>query len=119
QHRARRARRRAAQAERPAAAQHRAAAQAPLAGRLGRPWIAFITDPAAPAQPYMDFDLYLRFALALILVLGLIALLAWVLRRFGMGMKLAKGRRLGIVEIQSLGPRHRLILLRRDQVEHL
>ena len=29
----------------------------------------------------MDFDLYLRFALALILVLGLIALLAWLLRR--------------------------------------
>jgi flagellar protein FliO/FliZ len=67
----------------------------------------------------MDFDLYLRFALALILVLGLIALLAWVLRRFGMGMKLAKGRRLSVVEMQSLGPRHRLILLRRDQVEHL
>lgn len=67
----------------------------------------------------MEFDLYLRFALALILVLGLIALLAWVLRRFGMGMKLAKGRRLSVVEVQSLGPRHRLILLRRDQVEHL
>jgi flagellar protein FliO/FliZ len=67
----------------------------------------------------MDFDLYLRFALALILVLGLIALLAWVLRRFGMGMKLAKGRRLSVVEVQSLGPRHRLILLRRDQAEHL
>ncbi|HNB27859.1 MAG TPA: flagellar biosynthetic protein FliO [Alphaproteobacteria bacterium] len=67
----------------------------------------------------MDYETYLRFALALILVLGLIALLAWVLRRFGMGMKLTKGRRLGIVEVQSLGPRHRLILLRRDQVEHL
>lgn len=67
----------------------------------------------------MEFDTYLRFALALILVLGLIALLAWVLRRFGGGMKLARGRRLGIVEVQSLGPRHRLILLRRDQVEHL
>jgi flagellar protein FliO/FliZ len=67
----------------------------------------------------MEFDTYLRFALALILVLGLIALLAWVLRRFGTGMKLARGRRLGIVEVQSLGPRHRLILLRRDQVEHL
>jgi flagellar protein FliO/FliZ len=67
----------------------------------------------------MDFDLYLRFALALILVLGLITLLAWVLRRFGMGMKLQKGRRLSVVEVQALGPRHRLILLRRDQVEHL
>lgn len=67
----------------------------------------------------MDFDLYLRFALALILVLGLIALLAWLLRRFGMGVKMTKGRRLGIVEAQMLGPRHRLMLIRRDDVEHL
>ena len=67
----------------------------------------------------MDFDLYLRFALALILVLGLIALLAWLLRRFGMGVKMTKGRRLGIIEAQMLGPRHRLMLIRRDDVEHL
>ncbi len=67
----------------------------------------------------MDFDLYLRFALALILVLGLIALLAWLLRRFGMGVKMSKGRRLGIAEVQMLGPRHRLMLIRRDDVEHL
>jgi flagellar protein FliO/FliZ len=67
----------------------------------------------------MDFDLYLRFALALILVLGLIALLAWLLRRFGMGVKMTKGRRLGIVEVQMLGPRHRMMLIRRDDVEHL
>jgi flagellar protein FliO/FliZ len=67
----------------------------------------------------MDFDLYLRFALALILVLGLIALLAWLLRRFGMGVKVTKNRRLGIVEVHMLGPRHRLMLIRRDDVEHL
>ena len=67
----------------------------------------------------MDFDLYIRFALALILVLGLIALLAWLLRRFGMGVKVTKNRRLGIVEVQMLGPRHRLMLIRRDDVEHL
>jgi flagellar protein FliO/FliZ len=67
----------------------------------------------------MDFDLYLRFALALILVLGLIALLAWMLRRFGMGMKMSKGRRLGVSEVQLLGPRHKLMLVRRDDVEHL
>jgi flagellar protein FliO/FliZ len=67
----------------------------------------------------MDFDLYLRFALALILVLGLIALLGWLLRRFGMGVKMSKGRRLGIAEVQMLGPRHRLMLIRRDDVEHL
>ena len=67
----------------------------------------------------MDFDIYLRFTLALILVLGLIALLAWLLRRFGMGVKVGKNRRLGIVEVQMLGPRHRLMLIRRDEVEHL
>ena len=67
----------------------------------------------------MDFDLYLRFALALVLVLGLIALLAWMLRRFGMGMKMSKGRRLGVSEVQMLGPRHKLMLVRRDEVEHL
>jgi flagellar protein FliO/FliZ len=67
----------------------------------------------------MDFDIYLRFALALILVLGLIALLAWLLRRFGMGVKVGKNRRLGIVEVQMLGPRHRLMLIRRDDIEHL
>jgi flagellar protein FliO/FliZ len=67
----------------------------------------------------MDYDLYLRFALALILVLGLIALLAWLLRRFGMGVKMTRGRRLGITEVQMLGPRHRLMLIRRDDVEHL
>jgi flagellar protein FliO/FliZ len=67
----------------------------------------------------MDFDLYLRFALALILVLGLIALLAWLLRRFGMGVKMTRGRRLGVTEVQMLGPRHRLMLIRRDDVEHL
>jgi len=67
----------------------------------------------------MDFDLYLRFALALILVLGLIALLAWLLRRIGMGVKMTKGRRLGVTEVQMLGPRHRLMLIRRDEVEHL
>ena len=67
----------------------------------------------------MDFDLYLRFALALVLVLGLIALLAWLLRRFGMGVKMGKGRRLGIAEMQMLGPRHKLMLIRRDDVEHL
>jgi flagellar protein FliO/FliZ len=67
----------------------------------------------------MDFDLYLRFALALVLVLGLIALLAWMLRRFGMGIKMTKGRRLGVSEVQMLGPRHKLMLIRRDDVEHL
>ena len=32
----------------------------------------------------MGFDTYIRFALALVLVVGLIALIAWLVRRFGL-----------------------------------
>ena len=69
----------------------------------------------------MTYDSYLQFALALLLVLGLIAILAWLLRRFGMGgiMRTANQRRLQVVETTALGPRHRLVLVRRDRVEHL
>jgi flagellar protein FliO/FliZ len=49
----------------------------------------------------MEFDTYLRFILVLIFVLGLVL------------------ARLGIVETAFLGPKHRLILVRRDDVEHL
>ena len=40
-----------------------------------------------------------------------------LLRRFGMGVKMTKGRRLGVSEVQMLGPRHKLMLIRRDDVE--
>ncbi|HVJ41515.1 MAG TPA: flagellar biosynthetic protein FliO [Dongiaceae bacterium] len=67
----------------------------------------------------MDGESYLRFVLALVLVLGLLALAAFFLRRSGIGPKLGRGRRLSVVETLPLGPRHRLILVRRDDVEHL
>lgn len=69
----------------------------------------------------MTFDSYLQFVLALLLVLGLIALLAWALRRFGLGgaMRAGSQRRVQIVEATPIGPRHRLLLVRRDRVEHL
>lgn len=69
----------------------------------------------------MEFDSYLRFILALLLVLGLIAILAWILRRFGFGgaLRADNRRRLQVLETTALGPRHRLVLIRRDQVEHL
>jgi flagellar protein FliO/FliZ len=69
----------------------------------------------------MAFDTYLRFVLALLLVLGLIAILAWLLRRFGLGGAIRGGaqRRVQVVETTPLGPRHRLVLVRRDRVEHL
>jgi flagellar protein FliO/FliZ len=71
--------------------------------------------------PSMAYDSYLQFVLALLLVLGLIAILAWLLRRFGMGGTLRPGaqRRVQVVETTAVGPRHRLVLVRRDRVEHL
>ncbi|HEX9447033.1 MAG TPA: flagellar biosynthetic protein FliO [Dongiaceae bacterium] len=67
----------------------------------------------------MDGESYLRFILALVLVLGLLALAAFLLRRSGIGPKLSRSRRLATVENLPLGPRHRLLLVRRDNVEHL
>jgi flagellar protein FliO/FliZ len=71
----------------------------------------------------MDLDVYLRFLLALLLVLALIAALTWAARRFGLGGHLApntgKSPRLTIVEVKTVDPRRKLILVRRDDREHL
>lgn len=76
----------------------------------------------------MDLE-YVRFLLALLFVLGLIGLLAFVLRRFGIGTVRispafrSKGRsaerRLAVVEVASVDARRRLVLIRRDETEHL
>lgn len=72
---------------------------------------------------------YVRFILALLFVLGLIGLLAFLLRRFGLGAVRVspafrgKGRgaarRLAVVEVAIVDARHRLVLIRRDDTEHL
>jgi flagellar protein FliO/FliZ len=69
----------------------------------------------------MGLDTYLRFILVLVFVLGLVLALGWVLRRSGIGGQavMGRGRRLGVVETTFLGPKHRLVLVRRDAVEHL
>jgi flagellar protein FliO/FliZ len=74
----------------------------------------------------MDYADYLRFVLALLLVLGLIGLLAYAARRWGFGMGGRSGRRnaggrrrLAVVEVLTLDTRRRLILVERDGVEHL
>lgn len=70
----------------------------------------------------MDFETYMRFLLALVLVLALIWLVAWGLRRLGIGGGLlpkTAQRRLGIVEVAPLDAKRRLVLVRRDGVEHL
>ena len=72
----------------------------------------------------MDFNDYIRFVFALAFVLGLIGLATLALKRFGMlprvtRKKIGSGKRLGIVEIAPIDAKRRLILVRRDEVEHL
>jgi flagellar protein FliO/FliZ len=59
----------------------------------------------------------------LVFVVALIALAGLLLRRFAPGgmMRWRPGltRRLGVVEVAALDPKRRLVLVRRDEVEHL
>jgi len=66
----------------------------------------------------------LRFLFAFIVVLGLIGLFAWLARRFGatnLGATTARGRqpRLAVIDAAAVDGRRRLLLIRRDNVEHL
>src|SRR5437016_6281648 len=66
----------------------------------------------------------LRFLFAFIVVLGLIALTTWLVRRFGgdrLGAAAGRGRqpRLAVIDAAAVDGRRRLILIRRDNVEHL
>jgi flagellar protein FliO/FliZ len=70
----------------------------------------------------VELETYLRFVLALVFVLALIGVIAWLARRFGLAgrMPTTRGtRRLEVVEVAPLDARRRLVLLRRDRVEHL
>jgi flagellar protein FliO/FliZ len=64
---------------------------------------------------------YLQFALALGFVLALIGILALLAQRLGLGHAPRRGgqRRLAVSEIAALDARHKLVLVRRDGVEHL
>ena len=71
----------------------------------------------------MDLEAYLRFGLALLFVLGLIGLCAWAARRLGMTPRVSAGsgraKRLAIVEVAAVDAKRRLVLVRRDDREHL
>ena len=71
----------------------------------------------------MEFETYVRFLGALILVLVLIGGCAWAARRLGFGGALAVTRgaaaRLAVVEVKVLDSRRKLVLLRRDGQEYL
>jgi flagellar protein FliO/FliZ len=60
-----------------------------------------------------------RLVAALVFVLALIGLCAWLLRRFGPSMRLGRHGRLGLVESIAIDSRRRLLLVRRDKTEHL
>jgi flagellar protein FliO/FliZ len=70
-----------------------------------------------------EMPLAVRFFLAFLIVLGLIGATAWAVRRFGSGRLGANTRgrqpRLAVVDYASVDGRRRLILVRRDNVEHL
>jgi flagellar protein FliO/FliZ len=71
----------------------------------------------------MELDVYLRFAAALIFVLALILGVGWLARRAGLGTRMPRAtgrpRRLAIVEVLPLDAKRRLVLVRRDDAEHL
>jgi flagellar protein FliO/FliZ len=66
--------------------------------------------------------MYWRFVLALVLVLALIFAVAWIAKRLGLGGRMATARgkrRLSIEEVLSLDAKRRLVLVKRDGIEHL
>lgn len=69
----------------------------------------------------MTFVDILRYFGALLLVLAMVGGAGLLARRFGVpGVTKAVGvKRLGVVETLMIGPRQRLLILRRDNVEHL
>ncbi|WP_245431074.1 flagellar biosynthetic protein FliO, partial [Rhodoplanes roseus] len=71
-----------------------------------------------------DMPLPAKFFIAFVIVLALIGGVAWLVRRFGsggLGSAAARGRqaRLGVIEATAVDSRRRLVLVRRDNVEHL
>ena len=69
----------------------------------------------------MDLIDIARYFGALLLVLALVGLAGMAARRFGVPGVAKSGatRRLSVVESLMIGPRQRLFLIRRDDVEHL
>jgi flagellar protein FliO/FliZ len=70
----------------------------------------------------MEISQYLRFVVALIAVLFLVGAVAWAGRRFGLiprATGATQGRRLRVLEVAQIDARRRLVLVQRDEVEHL
>ena len=70
-----------------------------------------------------EMPLAARFFIAFLVVLALIGLTAWLVRRFGANRlgNASRGRqpRLAVIDAATVDGRRRLVLIRRDNVEHL
>ncbi|MGE3868616.1 MAG: flagellar biosynthetic protein FliO, partial [Pseudorhodoplanes sp.] len=71
-----------------------------------------------------ETPLAVRFFIAFIVVFALIGATAWLVRRFGtarLGGQAARGRqpRLAVIEAGAVDGRRKLVLVRRDNIEHL
>jgi flagellar protein FliO/FliZ len=71
-----------------------------------------------------ESTLIVRFVVAFVIVLALIGLTFWIIRRFGttrVGAAAQRGRqpRLAVIDAAPVDGRRRLVLVRRDNVEHL
>ena len=66
-------------------------------------------------------DTFTRAVIVLMGVLALLGLLAWLIQRLGwLGPALSgRGRRIGVIEAAAVDAKRRLVLVRRDDVEHL
>ena len=70
----------------------------------------------------MDLGDYFRFLIALVFVHALIGLLAWLARRAGLGGRVPHrggDKRIGVTEVSAIDGKRRVVLVRRDDVEHL
>lgn len=73
----------------------------------------------------MELGAYFQFVMALLFVLALILLIAYGAKRFGLMARVTvnstktRDKRLNIVEILPIDARRKLMLIRRDDVEHL
>jgi len=71
-----------------------------------------------------ELPLAARFFIAFLVVLALIGVTAWLVRRFGvkrLGGNSGRGRqpRLAVIDAATVDGRRRLVLIRRDNIEHL
>jgi flagellar protein FliO/FliZ len=71
----------------------------------------------------MEFDTLILGVATFLFVIALVALLVWAFKTFFFGKSGASGfareKRLGVVESATVDAKRRLVLVRRDDVEHL